>query len=180
MRRPLHLIKDTKKSILSQEAISFFNSVPICGSWTAPVKSELCAIEVTGRTISALSFIPYMPLVLSNKAKSCSALLSTERLSKSLSRVSVLIVDTILFANSICDCMSPPLSTILSRPLSTTCVMYLESILAASALSMGALFMSLSWEPSSSSPRPLFITSSYSPFLSIFIFPLKNTLCSSK
>lgn len=47
-RSPLHLIKDTSMFILSEDAISLINSEDRSGSFFAPVKRELKAIEVTG------------------------------------------------------------------------------------------------------------------------------------
>ena len=52
---PLHLTKDTSKSIESHERISLLSSLSILGSIVAPVKSELCDIGVTG--LMAFSFV---------------------------------------------------------------------------------------------------------------------------
>lgn len=46
-------MNDTSISMRSEDTISFFSSVYICGSCTAPVNSELCAIDVSGRATSA-------------------------------------------------------------------------------------------------------------------------------
>ena len=87
-RRPLHLMKDTSMSIRSAETISFLSSVNICGSCTAPVKSELCAIEVSGRSMSAAVFPTASRGSVSRKsARSCSARRSTPSAAKSASFV---------------------------------------------------------------------------------------------
>ena len=99
-RRPLHLMKDTSMSIRSAETISFLSSVNICGSCTAPVKSELCAMEVSGRMISALSSSASTLFFLSKSARSCSARSATESVSKSASFVSVIMVDTMRLTSS--------------------------------------------------------------------------------
>lgn len=49
-RRPLNLMKDTRKSIRSLVAISFLSSAIMLGSLLSPVKRELTDSGVSGRT----------------------------------------------------------------------------------------------------------------------------------
>ena len=165
-RSPLHLMKDTSISIRLQDIISFLSSVNICGSWIAPVNSELCAIDVSGRIIAAFSSRNKMLFFLSKSASSCSARSATVISSSSFSFVSVIIVEIIRFASATCELTSPPLSATLSSPFSTTSAIYFASTLDASALSMGAVVESLSVTDSSVS-NPLLIICSYSPSCNI-------------
>ena len=73
MRRPLHLINETSRSIRSQEAISFFSSENRLGSLPAPVNKELIASEDCGRTSSVLSSMAKGLFCRSSKANSCFA-----------------------------------------------------------------------------------------------------------
>ena len=66
-------MNDTSISMRSEDTISFFSSVYICGSCTAPANSELCAIDVSGRATSAAVLPTARRGSLSRKsAKSCS------------------------------------------------------------------------------------------------------------
>ena len=148
----------------SADTISFFNSVYICGSWMAPVNRELCARDVSGRSMSLAVLPAARQGALSRKsARSCSARWSTPSAAKSASLVVVWMVLTIWFASSICASMPPPLSCTLSRPFCTTSVRYCASTLDASAVSMGAVDLRASGISESSLSRALLMTCSYSP-----------------
>ena len=163
-RRPLHLMKDTSMSMWSADTISFFSSVYICGSWMAPVNNELCARDVSGRSMSLAAFPVARRGSFSRKsARSCSARWSTPSAAKSGSLVVVWMVLTIWFARAICASMPPPLSCTLSKPFCTTSVRYCASTLEASAVSMGAVDLRASGTSESSRFSALLMTCSYSP-----------------
>ena len=134
-RKPLHLINETSISILLHEKISFFNSLNICGSCTAPVKSELCAMEVTGLIVLTLSLMACIVLVLSVTESSClSSAISKSSAMPSL--VFSLIAPIILLTSSICFARLSSLSLMLFKLRSTTFLTYLDKIPAASSLSI--------------------------------------------
>ena len=138
-RSPLHLMKETIISMRSQETISFFSSVYICGSCAAPVKSELCAIDVPGRTISARASTAWIVFFVSSSANNCSARSATDIPSNASSLVSLTMVDTMRFTSSTWEFRPPPLSFTFSSPRSTISATYLARTLAASASSIGAV-----------------------------------------
>ena len=98
---PLHFMKDTIISIRSADTISFFNSPNSCGSFTALVKSELCAIDVSGRITVLFWSMAYLLFSLSSNASSCSARSSTDIDVKSSSPVLARMTSIILLISSI-------------------------------------------------------------------------------
>ena len=135
---PLHLIKETIISMRLHDTISFLSSLYICGSCRAPVNSELRAMDVSGRTISARSSTAWIVFLLSNRASSCSARSATDMPSNSASFVSRTIVETMRFTRPTCASRLPPLSLTFSSPRSTISATYFARIFAASASSIRA------------------------------------------
>ena len=172
-RKPLHFINETSISILLHEKISFFNSLNICGSCTAPVKSELCAIEVTGLIGLTLSLIACIVLVLFVTESNCLSS-AISKSSATPSHVFSLIAPIILLTSSICFARLSSFSLILFKLCSTTFLTYLDKIPAASSLSICSFStLILSSNSANSLLSFLLISSSYNP---ISIINLINIL----